>query len=193
MSNKAALYLGEVGLDLLQWAAAQTSSGGFVVPPDGAQINNPAPGNWLWGKIEKPAPNRTIVRVIVDTTGIEYVNHVINDAWFGWRQYATATQPQVYDLLLAEGFSAWGLCHYWKGQNGIVTLNVNISSTPATTSRNEAVIGNLPEGYRPTGNVIAAAYCNGAGYIFIDYLGVIRMRGDADWTLGHASVTFFAP
>lgn len=84
------------------------------MPPDGAQINNPAPGNWLWGYVEKPATNRTIVRVIVDTTGIEYVNHVINDAWFGWRQYVTATPPQEFNLPLADGVT--GNAKYFKTQ-----------------------------------------------------------------------------
>ena len=108
--------------------------------------------------------------------------------------------PQVYDLPLTDGFSVWGVCSYFKTQDGIVTVNVNIGSTPVTSAGNEAVIGNLPEGFRPTGHVIAAAYCNHGndlnskpGYIFVDYLGTVRMRGDADWTLGHASVTFFAP
>ena len=101
---------------------------------------------------------------------------------------------------LTDGFSVWGVCSYFKTQDGIVTVNVNIGSTPVTSAGNEAVIGNLPEGFRPTGHVIAAAYCNHGndlnskpGYIFVDYLGTVRMRGDADWTLGHASVTFFAP
>lgn len=143
LSNKAALYLGEVGLDLLQWAAEQTSSGGFVVPPDGAQINNPAPGNWLWGKIEKPAPNRTIVRVIVDTTGIEYINHVINDAWFGWIPYATATPPQEYDLPLAEGVS--GAIKYSKDQMGVVRLLGQVEL--ATNQSGIIGIGTLPEGF----------------------------------------------
>lgn len=142
-------------------------------------------------------------------SGIWAFPHNTNKVWraeftnnylYEWREVAFGDPPQVYDLPLTDGFSAWGLCHYWKGQNGIVTLNVNISSTPATTAGNEAVIGNLPEGFRPTGHVIAAAYCNHGndlnskpGYIFVDYLGAVRMRGDADWTLGHASVTFFAP
>lgn len=80
-----------------------------------------------------------------------------------------------------------------------MTLNVNISNT-FVASGNEIVISNLPEGFRPTGSVIAAAYCNNGndlnskpGYILVDYLGAVKMRGDAGWTLGHASVTFFAP
>ena len=104
---------------------------------------------------------------------------------------STTTPPQEYDLPLADGFSVWGVCSYFKTQDNIVTLNVNISNT-LVTAGNEVIIGNLPAGFRPIGNVIAAAYCNGAGCIYIDYLGVIRMRGVADWTLGHASVTFRA-
>mgnify|MGYP005775067679 FL=1 len=125
-----------------------------MVPPDGAQINNPAPGNWLWGKIEKPAPNRTIVRVIVDTTGIEYVNHVINDAWFGWRQYATATQPQEYDLPLADGWV--GSIRYSKTQEGLVSLIVSIGKA-AAIGVGTFQVGTLPSGYYPRNEVSCAA------------------------------------
>ena len=112
--------------------------------------------------------------------------------WTGWTQIPTATPPEMYNLPLADGFSVWGVCSYFKTQDNIVTLNVNLSHT-LVTAGNDVIIGNLPVGFRPIGHVIAAAYCNGAGYIFIDYHGVIRMRGDADWTVGNASVTFLAP
>lgn len=80
-----------------------------------------------------------------------------------------------------------------------MTLNVNVSNT-LVTAGDEIVIGNLPEGFRPTNHVIAAAYCNHGndlsskpGYIFVNHLGEVKIRGDSDWTYGHASVTFFAP
>lgn len=120
-----------------------------------------------------------------------YMRACLFGSWSQWEPIATATPPQEFDLPLADGFSVWGVCSYFKTQDSIVTLNVNISNT-LVTAGNEVIIGTLPVGFRPIGHVIAAAYCSGAGYIFIDHLGAIRMRGDADWTLGHASVTFRA-
>ena len=72
----------------------------------------------------------------------------------------------------------WGVCSYFKTQDGIVTLIVNISASSQIPALSDIVIGNLPEGFRPTGNVIAAAYAGGAGYIYLNYLGEVRAKGD---------------
>lgn len=121
-----------------------------------------------------------------------------NGVWGDWMPISTATPPQEFDLPLADGFSVWGVCSYFKTQDSIVTLNVNISNT-LVTAGNEVIIGILPVGFRPIGHVITSAYCNHGndlnskpGYIYVNYLGVVRMRGDANWTLGHASITFRA-
>lgn len=134
----------------------------------------------------------------VDHIG-SFIRHCIGGTWQKWEKIATTTPPQVYDLPLTNGFSAWGMCSYFKTQDSVVTLNVNVSNT-LVTAGDEIVIGNLPEGFRPTNHVIAAAYCNHGndlsskpGYIFVNHLGEVKIRGDSDWTYGHASVTFFAP
>lgn len=82
----------------------------------------------------------------MDATGIEYVNHVINDVWFGWRQYATATPPQEYDLPLA---GATGTCKYSLDQFGMVRIAGLVTRDVETV-----YFGTLPEGYRPADQIV---------------------------------------
>lgn len=161
LSNKAEIFLGEAVNDLLQWAKDQASCGGFVVSPTGCPINNPAPGSWLLGQIEKPASNRTVVKIIVDGTGEEYINHVINDTWFGWRLNATATPPQVFDLPLADGWTEHRASEYFKTQENIVTVYFQVHTS--SPQGREVILARLPEGFRPPNTIGGSGYCGITG------------------------------
>lgn len=70
----------------------------------------------------------------------------------GWRQLATATPPQEFDLPLAEGLEPIEPCRYSKDQFGRVLVNIDCNPTTGSVSigENQSLsIGTLPEGFRP--------------------------------------------
>lgn len=114
---------------------------------------------------------------------------------------AVAAPPQMYDLPLAEGFSTWGIgCKYYKTQENIVVIHINVETDHVQTAGEEIVIGSLPVGFRPGGHVLSAAYCNHyndltakPGYIFCDYTGNVIVRADSAWNMAHGTTIFLAP
>lgn len=78
--------------------------------------------------------------------------------WGDWEQLAVCTAPEVHELPLASGLTAFAhtFCNYSKTQENIVHLNVWITG-PLSSNQ---VIGTLPEGFRPVTNYSCAAYCS---------------------------------
>lgn len=71
--------------------------------------------------------------------------------WNEWKQIATATPPQEFDLPLAEGWTAWKPTKYWKTQENIVTVVICIRASESHESGSK--IGTLPAGFRPASNI----------------------------------------
>ena len=78
--------------------------------------------------------------------------------WGDWEQLAVCTAPEVHELPLASGLTAFAhtFCNYSKTQENIVHLTVWITG-PLSSNQ---VIGTLPEGFRPVTNYSCAAYCS---------------------------------
>lgn len=154
--------------------------------------------------IYRAAEPYVVCRAVRILDGQEYVgtwNPDRDQNWSGWMPQATATPPQEYNLPLAEGFSTWGIgCKYYKTQENIVVIHINVETDHVQTAGEEIVIGSLPVGFRPGGHVLSAAYCNHyndltakPGYIFCDYTGNVIVRADSAWNMAHGTTIFLAP
>lgn len=83
--------------------------------------------------------------------------------WGPWSDpLATATPPQEYDLPLAAGFTTAPTAKYSKNQEGIVTVNLSLSTTTGKTMSLGDVVATLPSGFRPTAEIHAPWYVNTA-------------------------------
>lgn len=69
---------------------------------------------------------------------------------------ADKEQPQGYDLPLENGWDVYGICKYWRTQDGMCFVNIGAhSTTPPGTE--QVILATLPEGFRPSANVYAPA------------------------------------
>lgn len=85
------------------------------------------------------------------STGITYTRvfqGYDETTWEEWKQLATATPPQEFDLPLVEGVQNVSSA-YWKDQFGVVTGFFNILAN-SVQSGYDITIGTLPEGFRPS-------------------------------------------
>lgn len=118
--------------------------------------------------------------------------------WSQWVQLVTATSPRVYDLPVAEGLGGWGYgSKYFKTQENVVTLNVNVSVLNGTTVTGLTSIGRLPVGFRPLNSIIVPTFCNsgsggGTGFMTCDGAGAVSIYSAVNWYSAHASLTFLA-
>lgn len=78
-----------------------------------------------------------------------YENVLNTGIWAGWKEIATATPPKEYDLSLAEGVT--GSAKYFKTQDGIV--HITLSAVTKSQWNSGDLISNLPEGFRPSGDL----------------------------------------
>lgn len=153
MSNKSQ-FLGIVtGDNLLEWADKQDISGGFYVPPS---VTNGLPNGietghfqgWLYsgGAVGQSGSKR--MSIMRQNGDYKIYENVLNTGiWAGWKEIATATPPQEYDLPLAEGIIELYPSVYRKDQfkNILIKLAARINSA----SKRYINVATLPEGYRP--------------------------------------------
>ena len=120
------------------------------------------------------------------------------DPWSQWVQLAAAASPWVYDLPVAEGLGGWWYgSKYFKTQENVVTLNVNVSTLDGVPVTGVTPIGTLPVGFRPLSSIIVPAFCNtgdasGTGFMACDAAGVVSITSNVNWIVAHASLTFLA-
>lgn len=118
--------------------------------------------------------------------------------WSQWVQLVTATSPRVYDLPVAEGLGGWGYgSKYFKTQENVVTLNVNVSILDGVPVTGDTPIGTLPVGFRPLSSIIVPTFCNsgsggGTGFMICDGAGAVSIHSAVNWSIAHASLTFLA-
>ena len=118
--------------------------------------------------------------------------------WSQWVQLAAAASPQVYALPVEEGLGVWGYGNrYFKTQENVVTLNVNVAFLNGTTVTGLTSIGRLPVGFRPLSSIIVPAFCNsgsgvGTGFMTCDGAGAVSIYSAVNWSVAHASLTFLA-
>lgn len=137
---------------------------------------------------------------ILTSTGILDANAAVwyrkhtGNGWSVWRSFATATQPQEYDLPVSAGITAKTALKYWKDGSG----NVGISGTFIFTSdpTSGQVIAVLPAGFRPeVGQNIALISENGTiGYGWVLANGNIQLVSSSVLTLKNGdTVAIVAP
>ena len=82
----------------------------------------------------------------------QYVGFIYNGVWSGWKQIATATPPQEYNLPLTDGITniEGTASKYWINQNS--TVHVEISVQSDSELQRESLIATLPSGFIPTRN-----------------------------------------
>lgn len=74
----------------------------------------------------------------------------------GWRQLATATPPQEFDLPLVDGFVHYEpstKSTYSKSQEGLVVVHFYCKKADGTDIVQNDTIAMLPEGFHPSANV----------------------------------------
>ena len=93
-------------------------------------------------------------------------------------EFALATPPQVFDLPLADAWTAWKSSHYWKTQESIVTVVISVRSSGSHASG--STIGTLPAGFRPASDIEVPATIGvySAGTVQIGTSGSIIFWGD---------------
>lgn len=105
------------------------------------------------------AYNLNAARQIVsflDNTGVKYRLTIGEDQWGAWKQISTATPPQVFDLPLAEGWTAHRASKYFKTQENVVTVYFQVhTDSPAS---GEVAIATLPAGFRPSATIGGTGY-----------------------------------
>lgn len=88
----------------------------------------------------------------------------------GWKEIATATPPQEYDLPLAEGVTAAPAAIYYKTQDNIVHIEMMVSGEFS----GDTILAVLPVGYRPKRVIRCTPSCwlspqlSGTGFITPD-------------------------
>lgn len=81
-----------------------------------------------------------------------------------WREVAVAEPPQEFELPLSDGYT--GTNKYFKTQENLVGLYVNLSKSDSVEITNAATFGTLPAGFRPAYNIYAPAVaCSTSGAV----------------------------
>lgn len=185
--------------DLLNWAKMQTIGGSFFVNPNVTTTGLPdIPDKYFVGTLE--IGQEADCKITLTNNSLEtFINKSLiksgeaEPSWIGWREIATATPPQEYDLPLAEGITALQPCTYYKNQFSEVTLG---GCTSGSVS-DGATIATLPEGFRPDHPVERPATftANGnryAGSVFIAANGIVSIHTPAEATNVAFAASFLA-
>ncbi|MBM6887871.1 pyocin knob domain-containing protein [Pseudoflavonifractor phocaeensis] len=97
----------------------------------------------------------TIMQIVSNHTNTALYKRTWRNAsiWSEWLPIPTATPPQEFNLPLASGWSALpgGLATYFKTQESVVCLTLNVGSSTPVSQGN--LIATLPEGYRPSAQI----------------------------------------
>ena len=100
--------------------------------------------------------NNTVTQYISDHLNTKFLKRTARNnlsVWSEWIPIATSTPPQEFNLPLASGWSALpgGLATYFKTQESVVCLTLNVGSSTPVSQGN--LIATLPEGYRPSAQI----------------------------------------
>lgn len=143
-----------------------------------------APDTYTLITIYRAAAPYVVCRAVRISDGMEYVGTWNPDRepnWTGWRQYATATPPQEYDLPLLDGWTNIDRSTYFKTQENVVVLTLSAQYISGVIT-GESCVATLPEGYRPTKTIPAlcgiSATGTETGYIKVDASGNVFFGAD---------------
>ena len=95
---------------------------------------------------------------------------------------ADKVKPKRYDFSFSEGFQAYQPCQYWKNEFDEVTIQIGaMKNNVLITSGADAIIGNMPVGFRPKHQIYFPAvaqlsYCTG----FINAAGEVVVATKSD-------------
>ena len=117
----------------------------------------------------------------VDHIG-SFIRHCIGGTWQEWEKIATTTPPQQFDLPMAEGLIQSSASWYSKDQFGQVHVHGAISAGSGSLGW-DMLVATLPEGYRPSAKIEAAATfassgTNGSGAVAVYADGTIKVFPD---------------
>lgn len=114
--------------------------------------------------------------------GITYIRRMSDISaghWSAWEPLSTATPPQEFDLLLAEGWlpiDARYAAVYWKTQESIVNISLSLKSDHTVT--NGEIIATLPAEFRPKKSLkIPITAVNQNGLLVHGYVDINRSDG----------------
>lgn len=166
--------------DLLNWAKMQTIGGSFFVNPNVTTTGLPdIPDKYFVGTLE--IGQEADCKITLTNNSLEtFINKSLIESgeaepsWIGWREIATATPPEGYNLSLSDGISVQeGLSAvYSKDQFGRVVVYGNLVGQ----MQNGSVIATLPAGFRPIFTLEMPATCDfTAGRIQVNSAGEIRV------------------
>lgn len=121
-----------------------------------------------------------------------YENVLNTGMWAGWKEIATATPPQEYDLSIDgsvfENYdnSIWLKSSYRKSQTGIVTVTIMGQFATDLHSDSDQTLATIPAGFRPKGYMrrIESTFAGSVAQIDVSNSGSIYVRGSAkanDW------------
>lgn len=112
----------------------------------------------------------------------QYIRVGSGEVWDDWDILATATPPQQFDLPMAEGLIQSSASWYSKDQFGQVHVHGAISAGSGSLGW-DTLVATLPEGYRPSEKVEAAATfasggTSGSGAVAVAVDGTIKAFPD---------------
>ncbi|WRS28611.1 pyocin knob domain-containing protein [Oscillospiraceae bacterium MB08-C2-2] len=77
-----------------------------------------------------------------------------NSTWSGWKELATAEPLQELAIPFATEYKSAGESTYFKSQDKVVSLNIDCMRKDAGDIISGSIIATLPEGYRPSRNIM---------------------------------------
>ena len=130
----------------------------------------------------------------------QYVGFIYDGVWSGWKQIATATPPQKFNLPLSDGYETYASSSgyenvYYKDQEGIVSVEISIRKIDGFKTGSYSAIAQLPEGFRPAFMKHNMAYSYGPygwSAIFVRPNGTIDVYISNDCTSVFGELHFIA-
>lgn len=167
-----------------------TTDSSFFVD-NASSLYNAADAPWEQSEVQylvamdAPKIRRTVVAVLYDPTRQSQIaiRPAFNDAWLlEWTYIPITTKPQVYNLPLAEGLIQSSASWYSKDQFNQVHVHGAISAGSGSLEW-DTLVATLPEGYRPSEKVEAAATfasggTSGSGAVAVSTDGAIKVFPD---------------
>lgn len=148
--------------------------------PEIASIN--APPGVEWGTCLSLQVGDIRTLMLIDTSGL-WIQYGRPSGWTDWIHIATATPPQEYDLPLAEGLIQSSASWYSMDQFNQVHVHGAISAGSSGSLGWDTLVATLPEGYRPSVKIEAAATfdsdgTSGCGAVAVSEDGTIKAFPD---------------
>ena len=171
-------------------AALTLEPGLYIV--DTKATDTPVSGIWYYAKIYDVFSDHRILELYSGAAEghkeIYYNTYNPNDSdWKGWYHFATATPPQEYGLPLAEGLIQSSASWYNMDQFNQVHVHGAISAGSSGSLGWDTLVATLPEGYRPSVKIEAAATfdsdgTSGCGAVAVSEDGTIKAFPDISAT-----------